>query len=206
MRRVHQSGDRGQTLPMYVVVVGGLLFLAFVYFAFAQAAVARNGGQSAADAAALAAAQDVRDELTQGFFDDIANPETLADWLDAKGFEGSGEGAAAQLAASNRSDLSGIQFAWVQGDPAFTANIETQYTVGKSLLPGTEGTHARAHATAVIEPLCAIAPDADLAKLVVIDCRGSGVWELDPKDIADVDPGALPKAKDLFSVHLAEGQ
>ncbi|MFI0979713.1 pilus assembly protein TadG-related protein [Streptomyces sp. NPDC021093] len=204
MRLARRGGDRGQTLPMYVVVVGGLLFLAFAYFAFAQAAVARNGGQSAADAAALAAAQDVRDELTQGFFDDIANPEALVDWLDAKGFEGNGQGAAAQLAASNRSDLAGIQFAWVQGDPAFKANIRTRYTVGNSILPGTESTHANANATAVIKPLCVIAPDADLAKLVVIDCKGSGIWEIDPTKIADLDPDTLPKANDLFSVHLAE--
>ncbi|MGW7411233.1 pilus assembly protein TadG-related protein [Streptomyces sp. NPDC054863] len=204
MKLARRGGDRGQTLPMYVVVVGGLLFLAFVYFAFAQAAVARNGGQSAADAAALAAAQDVRDELTQGFFDDIANPEVLVEWLDAKRFEGTGLGAATQLAAANRADLVSVQPASVQGDPAFEANIRTQYTVGKSILPGTEGTHANANATAVIEPLCVIAPDADLAKLVVIDCKGSGIWEIDPTKIAELDPAALPKANDLFSVHLAE--
>ncbi|MEU8893488.1 pilus assembly protein TadG-related protein [Streptomyces sp. NPDC048442] len=197
--------DRGQTLPMYVVVVGGLLFLAFAYFAFAQAAVARNGGQSAADAAALAAAQDVRDELTQGFFDDIANPVALVKWLDAQGAKGNGDGAAAQLAASNRSDLvGGVGFAWRQGDPAFTASIQTRYTVGKSILPITEGIHAKANATAVIEPLCVIAPDADLAKLVVIDCKGSGIWEIDPTKITELDPDVLPKANDLFSVHLAE--
>jgi len=42
-------------------VIAGLLFLAFAFFAVAQAGTVRNGGQSAADAAALAAAQDDRD-------------------------------------------------------------------------------------------------------------------------------------------------
>ncbi|MFD0512920.1 pilus assembly protein TadG-related protein [Streptomyces aureus] len=46
------SGDRGQTLPIYIWLTAILLFAAFAFFAFAQAASARNGAQSAADAAA----------------------------------------------------------------------------------------------------------------------------------------------------------
>ncbi|MGW0314553.1 pilus assembly protein TadG-related protein [Streptomyces flavidovirens] len=193
--------DRGQTLPMYVVVVGGLLFLAFAYFAFAQAAVARNGGQSAADAAALAAAQDVRDELTDGFIDSLDSPDELADWLNGLGFEGNGEAAAAQLAGENDSELLDLTETEVNGNPAFTAEIETNYTVGESIIPDTGNIHAKADATAVIEPRCNIRPGSDLTKLVEIDCDGGGRWEIDPKDFVEAD---LPYPKDLFSVHLAE--
>ena len=45
------------------MVVAGLLFLALAYLAVGQAAANRNGAQTAADAAALAAAQDTRDQL-----------------------------------------------------------------------------------------------------------------------------------------------
>ncbi|MGX1880960.1 pilus assembly protein TadG-related protein [Streptomyces sp. NPDC055287] len=193
--------DRGQTLPMYVVVVGGLLFLAFAYFAFAQAAVARNGGQSAADAAALAAAQDVRDELTDGLIGSLDSPDDLADWLAGKGFVGNGQVAAQQLADENDSDLLALTETDVNGNPAFKAEIETNFTVGDSIIPDTENTHAKADATAVIGPRCEITPGSDLSKLIEIDCEGSGHWEIDPKDFVEVD---LPYPNDLFSVHLAE--
>ena len=62
MRR-RSPRDDGQAFPIYITVVGGLLFLAFAYFAVGQAAVNRNGAQTAADAAALAAAQEARDQL-----------------------------------------------------------------------------------------------------------------------------------------------
>lgn len=198
--------DRGQTLPMYVVVVGGLLFLAFAYFAFAQSAAARNSGQSAADAAALAAAQDVRDEMTDGFFDSLRNPEELLEWLRAEGnFPGAGYDAAAQqLADQNDSDLIGeVELTEVNGNPAFIAEIETRFTVGDSVIPGTEDTHAVADAKAVIEPLCEIALDSEPSELIVLDCDGSGPWEIDPETPID-ELEDLPEAKDLFSVHLAE--
>ncbi|GAA2954439.1 pilus assembly protein TadG-related protein [Streptomyces enissocaesilis] len=192
--------DRGQTLPMYVVVVGGLLFLAFAYFAFAQAAVARNGGQSAADAAALAGAQEMRDELTDGFIDSFDTPDELIDWLDGKGVSGADAGAAAaQLASENDSNLLNP---YVDTDRLeFTAEIETRYTVGDSVIPGTENVHAKADATAVVEPRCDITPGSDPAKLIEIDCEDSIRWEIDPKDFVVED---LPEPQDLFSVHLTE--
>ncbi|WP_138898743.1 pilus assembly protein TadG-related protein [Streptomyces chryseus] len=193
--------DRGQTLPMYVVVVGGLLFLAFAYFAFAQAAAARNSGQSAADAAALAAAQEVRDELTDGFIRDLSSPERLIDWLDGRGAVGSGEAAATRLAGENDSTLLNVSPTLIDGYPAFSAEIRTNYSVGDSIIPGTENNHARANATAVIEPRCQIRSGSDPSKLIEIECEGGVRWEIDPKDIVEAD---LPYPNDLFSVHLAE--
>ncbi|WP_338054723.1 hypothetical protein [Streptomyces spiramyceticus] len=191
---------------MYVVVVGGLLFLAFAYFAFAQSAAARNSGQSAADAAALAAAQDVRDEMTDGFFDSLNDPAEWLEWLMADGdFLGAGYDAAAQqLADQNDSDLIGdVGLTEVNGNPAFIAEIETRFTVGDSVIPGTEDIHAVADAKAVIEPRCEITPGSEPSKLIEIDCDGSGHWEIDPKAPID-ELEDLPEAKDLFSVHLAE--
>ncbi|MGV9241848.1 pilus assembly protein TadG-related protein, partial [Streptomyces nigra] len=60
MRRPHRRGDTGQAFPIYITVAAGLLFLAFAYLAVGQAAANRNGAQTAADAAALAAALDTR--------------------------------------------------------------------------------------------------------------------------------------------------
>ena len=63
MTRPRRYGDAGQAFPIYITVVGGLLFLALAYFAVGQATVNRGGAQTAADAASLAAAQYVRYHL-----------------------------------------------------------------------------------------------------------------------------------------------
>lgn len=62
----HRS-DQGQAFPIYIAMVAGLLFLAFAFFAVGKASVTRNGAQGAADAAALAAAQQARDEIGPAF-------------------------------------------------------------------------------------------------------------------------------------------
>jgi hypothetical protein len=191
--------DRGQTIPIYVVVVGGLLFLAFAYFAFAQAAVARSGAQSAADASALAAAQDVRDELADGFLNSLDDADGWATWLlIEQPLQGTGEAAAAQLAGDNNATLDGLAPTVVDGYPAFRASITTNYTAGNSVLPVTSTSHAKAHAVAVIEPRCQVTPGGD-THFVEFDCDGKD-WKIDPENPDDV----LPEASDLFSVHLAE--
>ncbi|MFP3988252.1 pilus assembly protein TadG-related protein [Streptomyces sp. E11-3] len=197
--RLHD--DKGQTLPLYIWLVGILLFVAFVFFVFAKGAVARSGAQSAADAAALAAAQDVRDQLADALLDDIGNGG-WADLIDGQGPWGQDPfGSAADLAGANDSTLLGLEPTQVNGKIAFKARIETNYAVGDSLVPGTEDMQATADATAVIEPRCTFEPSIDPKEIVEFACEGSGSWEIDPKDF-DLDD--LPKAKDLFSVHLAE--
>lgn len=74
-------------------MVAGLLFLAFAYFAVGQAAVNRNGAQTAADAAALAAAQETRDGLADLWVADVLDPSK---WL------GIFEGRAARTHAGGR--------------------------------------------------------------------------------------------------------
>ncbi|MEU5957507.1 pilus assembly protein TadG-related protein [Streptomyces sp. NPDC047525] len=194
--------DRGQTLPIYIWMTGILLFVAFAFFAFAQAASARNGAQSAADAAALAAAQDAREELVDGLGASIGEGDDWLDWLDGDKFNGDGAaGAADALAADNDSAVRQFGAAEVNGYPGFSVKIETNYTVGDSIIPGTESQHATAEATAIIKPRCDVAPSADPEKAVEFDCDGGDSFEIDPDDFELDD---LPDASVLFSVHLAD--
>ncbi|MFF1677360.1 pilus assembly protein TadG-related protein [Streptomyces sp. NPDC058256] len=202
MTAARLQNDRGQTLPIYIWLTGILLFAAFAFFAFAQAASARNGAQSAADAAALAAAQDARDEIVDELGGAIGQEDNWLDWLDGDlDPAGAGAGAAAQeLAAENDSTLQGVQFVTINGFPGFQADIQTNYTVGNSIIPGTEGMQASASAIAVIEPRCDFDLDADPENPVELDCDGE-IVDIDP---GDFDPIDLPDASVLFSVYLAE--
>ncbi|WP_399928904.1 pilus assembly protein TadG-related protein [Streptomyces kanamyceticus] len=201
MTRSHLRRDLGQTLPIYIWLTGILLFVAFAFFAFAQAASARNGAQSAADAAALAAAQDSRDELVEGLGLSIGEGDDWLDWLAGDKYTGAGsQGAADALAAQNDSTVTGLSPAEVNGFPGFRVEVRTNYTVGDSIIPGTESKHANAEATAIIKPRCDVDPSADPEKVVEFDCDGEESFEIDPDDF---ERGDLPDASVLFSVHLA---
>ncbi|MBP5861511.1 pilus assembly protein TadG-related protein [Streptomyces scabiei] len=191
-------------MPIYIWLTAILLFAALAFFAFAQAASARIGAQSAADAAALAAAQQARDDLLLDLGDAVEAGDDWLDWLDLSGGELAGEGATAaaqQLAAANESTvLGGAAATEVNGYPGFTVEVQTGYTVGESIIPGTESMTATAAATAVIQPRCDFALDADPTKPVTLDCDGQPV-DIDP---GDFDPDDLPDASVMFSVRLAE--
>ncbi|QEV61870.1 hypothetical protein CP982_26785 [Streptomyces spectabilis] len=193
-------------MPIYIWLTGILLFVALAFFAFAQAASARNGAQSAADAAALAAAQDSRDELFEGLGKAIeaGDGDEWLDWLGGDLFTGEGAKAAADaLAAENDSKVTGFGGAEVNGYPGYQVEVTTNYTVGDSIIPGTETKHARAEATAVIKPRCDAEPPTDPDEDVVeFVCDGEEApIEIDPDDF-DLDD--LPDASVLFSVHLAK--
>ncbi|QIB48765.1 hypothetical protein G3H79_12690 [Streptomyces aureoverticillatus] len=191
-------------MPLYIWLTAIILFVSLAFFAFAQAASARNGAQSAADAAALAAAQDMRDELVEGLGEAIAEGEgdEWLDWLGGDMAAGEGaEGAAAALAADNDAYVSDSGATEVEGYPGYDVEVTTNYTVGDSIIPGTESQHAKADATAVIKPRCDLAESADPEKAVEFVCDGDDVpIEIDPDDF-DLDD--LPDASTLFSVHLA---
>ncbi|XIG79875.1 hypothetical protein C1N81_19840 [Streptomyces sp. SGAir0957] len=200
--------DRGSTLPIYIWVTAILLFAAFAFFAFAQAASARNGAQSAADAAALAATQSVRDELLDDLIQSVGNEdEDWMDRLDPGSFDGLNAGpadaAASDLAAQNDATVAyGPAFRLVNGYPGYEVGVETQSTVGDTIIPGTESMHATAHATAVLKPRCDFDTEADPEKPLELHCDGAlGDVIIDPEDL---DPADLPDASDLFSVHLAD--
>ncbi|MFG3088395.1 pilus assembly protein TadG-related protein [Streptomyces sp. CAI-85] len=205
-------GDAGQAFPIYITVVAGLLFLAFAYFAVGQAAVNRNGAQTAADAAALAAAQETRDELADLWALDVRDPARWQEIFDGVG--GHNEcWRAEQLAAMN--DAGNVACV-PDGLLEYDVTVQANKSVGTSVVPGTEGRRAHASATAVIEPLCTFEPpaedgedpeggeegDGEAEEPVVLPrltCDGVD-WELDPEDLTD-----LPGPEDLFDVHLANG-
>jgi hypothetical protein len=175
---------------------------ALAFFAWAQAASVRNQAQTAADAAALAAAQDARDELMDGLEMALTDEGEWLDWLEPEEATGSGTTAAAQaLAAQNDATLQGgAQPVVRNGFPGYQVDVRTNFTVGDSIIPGTESTKAEASAVAVVQPRCQIDADADASKAVELDCDGELVT-LDPNDF---DPADLPDAAMLFSVYLAD--
>ncbi|MFJ8952174.1 pilus assembly protein TadG-related protein [Streptomyces sp. NPDC102381] len=190
-------------MPIYIWLTGILLFAAFAFFAFAQAASARNGAQSAADAAALAAAQSARGELMLGLGDALERgDEDWLDWLDRIDPKGTDARAAAdRLAAANDAHvLSGPTETAVNDHAGYWVDVETNYTVGDTIIPGTENKRAKAHATAVIQPRCDVPLDADLKKPLQLTCDGKTL-DFDPEDF-DLDD--LPDASDLFAVRLAD--
>jgi hypothetical protein len=179
---------------LYAAVIAGLLFLAFAFFAVAQAGTVRNGGQSAADAAALAAAQDDRDELFDGFLDALDDGDSWQDWLDGLGsLTGDGCGEADDFADRNRSDVLSCDAVTEDGFDGYTVKVETRFDTGDSIVPGADNKKAKATATAVIKPRCDFADDAEQ---IEITCDGED-FTLDPDD-EDFDLGP----SDLFSVVL----
>jgi hypothetical protein len=201
--RPRKFGDAGQAFPIYITVVAGLLFLAFAYLAVGQAAATRNGAQTAADAAALAAAQDRRNQLVGRWLDNLLNPDL---WQDI--FEGDVEGLdpscwrAQQLADENDAHVvgGGCEPEW---DPlGYEVEVKTNDPVGDSIVPGTEDTYATARARALIEPRCSVQPpdenNGNNEDLPELNC-GDENWDLDPDDLSD-----LPDPEDLFDVHLAD--
>ncbi|WP_324610159.1 pilus assembly protein TadG-related protein [Streptomyces sp. WM6378] len=195
--------DRGQAFPIYVVMVAGLLFLAFAFFAVGQASATRNGAQGAADSAALAAAQRAREELGPKFLAGLTTPGGLDDIFKDATFIAPARDEAASFAAKNHADLDPQKWNPHPGDVGqfkFTVGVRTQYTVGKSVIPGTENEKATASATAVVELRCGLPPASGGGNdpkppppPVTITCDG--------KDLP-VDP--MPALDKIFTVKLVD--
>jgi hypothetical protein len=181
-----------------MAAVVGVLFLVLVYLAFGQADVTRNGTQTAADAAALAAAQESRDQLE------------LTDLLDDLEFP-DGCTRAADFAARNEAVADGCT-PLNDGRWGFTVNVESQESMGDSIIEGTGSKHATASATAVVEPRCTFTPgepatpepgegeeeDEPKPSPGKLLCD-SDEWVIDPEE-----PDLLPDMADLFTVRLAQ--
>ena len=202
--QARRYGDAGQAFPIYITVVGGLLFLAFAYFAVGQAAANRNGAQTAADAAALAAAQETRDQLAGMWVDNVLDPTKWQDILNGNRPGLNDCWRAFQLASRNDARVDDPTGGCQPPDAlplSYTVYVKADKSVGESIVPGTENRHAHAHATAVIEPLCTFklpAEDAGDDVLPRLSCKDRD-WDLDPDDLTD-----LPGPEDLFDVHLAD--
>ncbi|MFJ4684446.1 pilus assembly protein TadG-related protein [Streptomyces sp. NPDC088789] len=198
MTAVHRKSDAGQAFPIYLTVVAGLLFLAFAYLAVGQAAANRSGAQTAADAAALAAAQETRDDLARAWARDVLDPTRWDEIFDgvAPGVD-SACWRAYELAAMNDAEAE----CWSDGLLAYKVVATTNKTVGDSIVPGTEGKRSTETARAVIERRCNLqfpGEDAGDDVLPSLSCKGEK-WELDPEDLTE-----LPDPEDLFDVHLAD--
>ncbi|MFJ6105036.1 pilus assembly protein TadG-related protein [Streptomyces sp. NPDC092359] len=224
---VRGRDDSGQAFPVYIAVIAGLLFLAFAYFVVGAATTLRGGAQTAADAAALAAAQDARDQLRTEWLSVIGDPAQWDPILRGRGYlDGPACRRAADLADRNGAALaaSGGCEPLATGDEGFRVTVRTTGTVGRSLVPGTESQRAEASAEAVIEPLCRFDPPEPTAPptestapptepggpdqpedpgpeepevVTGLTCGGEE-WEIDPAD------PVLPGASDLFTVRLTD--
>ncbi|AQS67799.1 pilus assembly protein TadG-related protein [Streptomyces pactum] len=196
MRHLRGHGDAGQAFPIYITVVGGLLFLALAYFAVGQAASTRSEAQTAADAAALAAALETRDQLADQWLANVLEPGSWQGIFDGEAPVPSACWRAHELAARNDATLK----CHPDGLLGYTVVAETNETVGDTIVPGTEDQTATESATAVIEARCSFESPAEEAGDVLpkLTCEGEQ-WNLEPDDLLN-----LPKPEDLFDVHLAD--
>ncbi|WP_431039269.1 pilus assembly protein TadG-related protein [Streptomyces sp. P6-2-1] len=191
--------DAGQTLPLFVWVAGILLFVSFAFFAFAQAASVRNGAQTAADAAALAAAQAGREEMVQGLLAAEPGMEGWGRWLDADNLVGRGAAdAAGELAARNHSRVTSFARTTVDGSPAFKVTVETNYATGTSVIPGAASRKAKASATAVLRSQCAL--DGEDGGDITLDCGVGSVRRFPASDLSGLE---FPAPSKIFDVYLA---
>ncbi|GLV98942.1 pilus assembly protein TadG-related protein [Streptomyces lavendulae] len=211
------DASRGQAFPIYIVVVAGLLFAALAFFAIGQASVTRSDAQGAADAAALAAAREARDGGLTGLDLVGMKPDDWVKLLTGDLLTGAGACAAAVDFAARNDARATCESSL----PRFAVAVETNRTVGESVIPGTDGMHGEARAAAVIEPLCTLGsaptpsatPQPDptatasagpsatpVPARVKLRCKGGKSIDIDP-----LNPGSLRKlASSLFDVRLVE--
>ncbi|MGV9657751.1 pilus assembly protein TadG-related protein [Streptomyces koyangensis] len=189
-------------MPLFIWITGFVLFVSLAFFAFAQAAVARNGAQSAADAAALAAAQDARGELMEKLLLSVQDGDgDWGDWLSVDQMVGAtAEEAAGRLAAANDAQVTAFRGTEVRGKDGYVVEVRSVDPVGDSVLPMTSGTYASAAATAVIEPLCEPDSESDPLERISFSCDDGTVVDVDADDFEMSD---LPDPATLFSVYLA---
>ncbi|MCQ8770177.1 pilus assembly protein TadG-related protein [Streptomyces telluris] len=163
MTGARAADDRGQAFPIYITAVAALLFLALAFFAVGRAGATKNGTQTAADAAALAAAQAYRDQLRTGLLTAVGAGGPWTDWLVGR----LGDAAAAcdeagPYAEANGADVQGrCSASWGPLPVSFIVTVRSAEAVGKSVVPGTEDRHATATARAVVEPRCTAKPPGE---------------------------------------------
>ncbi|MFE2552439.1 pilus assembly protein TadG-related protein [Streptomyces sp. NPDC059355] len=206
--------ERGQAFPIYIVLVAGMLFAAFAFFVFGQAALTRSNAQGAADAAALAAARDARDHLIPGLDFAKFEPDDWERILRGEFLDSTGSCAAASSFAA-KNDASAT---CTPRTREFAVEVTTDGTVGKSVVPGTDSVHGQAKATAAIAPRCTLdavpapgptpsptatpgpTPAPSPALPVTFNCKGGKALVLDP---SKPDPWRKI-ARTLFDVRLVD--
>ncbi|MFD3655094.1 pilus assembly protein TadG-related protein [Streptomyces sp. 24-1644] len=195
------KSEVGQAAPLYITAVVGLLFLALIFFAFGEADVRRNGAQSAADAAALAAAQESRSLEEVDLRAHILDRAYLTILFNGP-FPGTHNGCVKATRFAAQNDAAPVDCRMLfDGRWGFSVDVRSNKGMSANLVPGTEGKRATATSVAVVEPRCKFIPNPDLTSpspgTLACDTK---VWVIDPKDLA-----LLPEMTDLFTVRLAEG-
>ncbi|MER6768567.1 pilus assembly protein TadG-related protein [Streptomyces bacillaris] len=203
MISVRSRKDSGQAFPIYVMMVAGLLFLAFAFFAVGKAAALRNGSQGGADAAALAAAQAAREDIETGFL--AALPlETLDLFLQRPFTRYRPCTEARRLADANGNDQRSCAAEYGYPRYKVTVQVEGRKPVDSPVLPGSGRTLAKATATALIEFRCtwkAVDLTNDGIKdLYIFTCRNGAVFEISTSS----RPDWSRVSKDLFDVRLVD--
>lgn len=131
--------------------------------------------------------------------DSFGEGEDWVDWLSGIAPHGANaHGAASDLAAQNDASVLAVEEVSVRGLDGYSVSVETRYTVGESVIPGTENMRAKADAVAVIEPRCEVQEGSDPSDSINFVCDGEN-FELDPEDFEESE---LPDSSVLFSVHL----
>ncbi|MDK0521820.1 pilus assembly protein TadG-related protein [Streptomyces sp. ML-6] len=192
--------DAGQAFPIYVVMVAGLLFLVFAFFAVGKAAALRNSAQGAADAAALAAARQAREEFQGGFLASL--PEDLLDaYLRAHPVGGCS--AASGLASANQTEL--VSCTPMPGgyEDRIKVKVRGLKPVDSPVLPDSKETKAEAEATAVIKFRCSWTSvdynDDSIRDMFFFTCG---------KDFLQIAPASPPPwstvSRILYDVHLVD--
>lgn len=179
--------------------MAALFFLAFAFFAVGQASVARNGAQTAADAAALAAARADRDAVADEFLAALTAGDTgkLTDLLrDIGRHDDAACNAAAAYAGDNRAEVLANGCVRTQGQPGYTVTVQSLDSVGTSVIDGTDKTYAKATATAVVASRCTLGSGSVTAWEFTCDHQG-----------VTIDPKSSNFRLDLsifYTVHLSE--
>ncbi|MFE2931701.1 pilus assembly protein TadG-related protein [Streptomyces sp. NPDC059278] len=194
--------DAGQAFPIYVVMVAGLLFLAFAFFAVGKAAALRNGAQGAADAAALAAAQQTREQFGAPFYASLPG-KMLDPFLNAHPVLGCP--AAYGLASANRAHVTTCEPLPGGLRDRIRVEVEGRDPVDSPVVPDTEKTFPETEATAVIEFRCPDWESADfnddgVQDMYFFSCRGGEMLEIEPAS----PPPWSKVSKILYDVHLVD--
>ncbi|MGW3657735.1 pilus assembly protein TadG-related protein [Streptomyces sp. NPDC005151] len=194
--------DAGQAFPIYVVMVAGLLFLVFAFFAVGKAAALRNGAQGAADAAALAAAQQTREDFEVPFLASLPG-NMLEQFLQVHPVMGCR--AAYGFAASNQAKVRHCWRTLGGYRDRIKVEVKGRKPVDSSVIPGTKRKFAHATATAIVEFRCRgwkalDFNDDGVQDLYIFPCGDAGTVEIAPSS----PPPWSEVSKILYDVHLVD--
>lgn len=204
--------ESGQAAPLYVAAVVGLLFVALILLAFGEAGIHRNGAQSAADAAALAAAKESRSLLEPELKAHLADFEYFDSVFNTASLGGRGDACAKAIAFAGQNKATDVRCRPLSdGRWGYEVRLKSSKGMSTNSVPGVEGKKAEADAVAVVEPRCTfipepgsdpdavLDPDVEAAPIGKVRCDGDLEWAVDPEGLT-----LMPDVADLFSVRLAE--